>query len=570
MVSRSLLHALLVLSVSVSLPVSAQTVVPIPPQDLPRPLPPQPAATPQIPTPLPPPDQLLPQPISPPSTPENPGNVPDTIQVKQFDIVGSTVFSAKDFEAITKPYLNRNVSFAELLQLRSQIADLYIKKGYVTSAAILPPQVLTGGVVKVQVIEGSIEQINVIGTRRLNPAYVRSRIGLAVQAPLNVSRLLEGLRLLQLDPLIASISADLQAGTRPGTSVLQITITEAKTLSVTPSIDNARSPSVGSFRRQIELAQANLLGLGDGLRVGYTNTDGSNGIDLSYTVPLNPRNGTLRLAYGSTRSRVIEEPFDILDIQARSRYYELTFRQPIVQRPANEFTVGLTFSRQESETELGIDNIGPFRLSPGADEQGRTRISALRFFQEYVQRSDQQVIAARSQFSVGLGLFDATINDQAPDSRFLAWRGQAQWTRLLARDSLLLVRGDLQLVDRTLVPLEQIGLGGQETVRGYRQDALLTDNGFLFSTEVRLPILRSGRAILQVTPFIDLGTGWNRNGENPEKNTLVGAGLGLLWRQGDDFSARIDFGFPLVSVGGEKRTLQENGIYFSVRYSPSF
>ncbi|MBW4527398.1 MAG: ShlB/FhaC/HecB family hemolysin secretion/activation protein [Phormidium tanganyikae FI6-MK23] len=570
MVSRSLLHALLVLSVSVSLPVSAQTVVPIPPQDLPRPLPPQPAPTPQIPTPLPPPDQLLPQPISPPSTPENPGNVPDTIQVKQFDIVGSTVFSAKDFEAITKPYLNRNVSFAELLQLRSQIADLYIKKGYVTSAAILPPQVLTGGVVKVQVIEGSIEQINVIGTRRLNPAYVRSRIGLAVQAPLNVNRLLEGLRLLQLDPLIASISADLQAGTRPGTSVLQITITEAKTLSVTPSIDNARSPSVGSFRRQIELAQANLLGLGDGLRVGYTNTDGSNGIDLSYTVPLNPRNGTLRLAYGSTRSRVIEEPFDILDIQARSRYYELTFRQPIVQRPANEFTVGLTFSRQESETELGIDNIGPFRLSPGADEQGRTRISALRFFQEYVQRSDQQVIAARSQFSVGLGLFDATINDQAPDSRFLAWRGQAQWTRLLARDSLLLVRGDLQLVDRTLVPLEQIGLGGQETVRGYRQDALLTDNGFLFSTEVRLPILRSGRAILQVTPFIDLGTGWNRNGENPEKNTLVGAGLGLLWRQGDDFSARIDFGFPLVSVGGEKRTLQENGIYFSVRYSPSF
>lgn len=568
MVSRSLFQAVLLFGIFAPVASIAQPVVPIPPQDLPRPLPPQPSPEPQIPIPLPPPDQLLPQPISPPSTIETPGNIPDTIQVKQFDVVGSTVFSAKDFEPITKPYLNRDVSFAELLQLRSAIAELYIKNGYVTSAAVLPPQVLTGGGVKIQVIEGSVEQINVIGTRRLNPAYIRSRIGLSVQAPLNVNRLLEGLRLLQLDPLIASISADLQAGTRPGTSVLQVTITEAKTFSVTPTLDNARSPSVGSFRRQLELSQANLLGLGDGLRASYTNTDGSNGVDLSYTVPLNPRNGTLRLAYGSTRSRVIESPFDVLDITARSRYYELTLRQPIVQRPTNEFTLGLTFSRQESETELGIDNIGPFRLSPGADDQGRTRISALRFFQEYVQRSDRQVFAARSQFSVGLGLFDATINNQSPDSRFFAWRGQAQWTRLLARDSLLLVRGDLQLSDRTLVPLEQIGVGGVDTVRGYRQDALLTDNGFLFSSEVRLPILRSGRALVQVTPFIDLGTAWNRSGANP--NTLVGAGFGFLWRQGDDFSARIDFGFPLVSIEGERRSLQEKGIYFSIRYSPSF
>ena len=568
MVSRSLFQAVLVLGVLAS-PALAQFPVPLPaPQDLPRPLPPQPSPEPV--TPLPPPDQLLPKPITPAPTPETPGNIPDAIQVKQFDILGSTVFSAKDFEPITKPYLDRSVSFSELLQLRSAIADLYIKKGYVTSAAVLPPQVLSGGTVKIQVIEGSIESINVVGTRRLNPAYVRSRIGIAVQAPLNVNRLLEGLRLLQLDPLIAAISADLQAGTRPGSSVLQVTIVEAKTVSVTPSIDNARSPSVGSFRRQLELSQANLLGLGDGLRATYTNTDGSNGLDLSYIVPLNPRNGTLRLAYGSTRSRVIEAPFDVLDIKARSRYYELTYRQPIVLRPATEFTMGLTLSRQESETELGIDNIGPFRLSPGADDQGRTKISAVRFFQEYVQRSEREVLAARSQFSVGLGLFNSTINNQAPDSRFFAWRGQAQWTRLLGQDSLLLVRGDLQLADRALVPLEQIGLGGQETVRGYRQDALLTDNGFLFSTELRLPILRTGKGVVQLTPFVDVGTAWNRGGANPPQSTLVGAGLGLLWRQGENFSARIDFGFPLVAVQGEKRTLQENGIYFSLRYSPSF
>jgi hemolysin activation/secretion protein len=551
-------------------PVWAQSTprITVPPQLIPQPRPPQPEA-PQTPIELPPVEQLLPPP-KPQSPSEPPSNIPDTIFVRRFEIVGSTVFSAEDFAKITQPYTNRNLSFAELQEVRSQITKLYVDRKYITSAAVLPPQALADNVVKIQIIEGTIEEINVVGTRRLNPSYIRSRIGLAVQKPLNVDRLLEQLRLLQLDPLISSISADLQAGTKPGSSVLQVTVGEAKTLSITPSLDNARSPSVGTFRRQIELSQANLLGLGDGLRATYSNTDGSNGIDLSYTVPLNPRNGTLRLAYGSNRSRVIEAPFDVLEIQSRSRYYELSYRQPIIQRPTTEFAVGLTFSRQESQTELGIDNIGPFPLSPGADEQGRTRISALRFFQDYVQRSDRQVFAARSQFSVGVGLFNATQNQDAPDSNFFSWRGQAQWTRLLSRDALLIVRGDVQLSDRSLVPLEQIGIGGSQTVRGYRQDALLTDNGALFSAELRFPILRTGNGVVQLTPFIDLGTGWNRGSNNPDTGTLVGTGLGLLWQQGDNFSARLDWGIPLTSIDTNGSSLQENGIYFSIQYRSFF
>ncbi|MBD1858014.1 MULTISPECIES: ShlB/FhaC/HecB family hemolysin secretion/activation protein [Leptolyngbya] len=523
---------------------------------------------PQGPAKLPPIEQLLPPP--PISPTEAPRSIPDTIFVKRFEIVGSTIFSAEDFAKITEEYTNQNLSFTKLQEVRSRIAKLYVDRKYLTSAAVLPPQTLEDSVVKIQIIEGTVDEINVVGTRRLNPSYIRSRVGLATQKPLNVDRLLEQLRVLQLDPLLTSISADLQAGTKLGSSILQVTVGEAKTLAITPSLDNARSPSVGTLRRQLEVSQANLLGFGDSLKVGYSNTNGSNSIDLNYTVPLNPRNGTLRFAYGRSRSTVIEKPFDVLDITSRSRYYELTYRQPIVQRPTTEFAMGLTFSRQESETELGIDNIGPFRLSPGADEQGRTRISALRFFQDYVHRSDRQVFAARSQFSFGVGLFNATQNNDAPDSHFFAWRGQAQWTRLLARDTLLLVRGDLQLSDRSLVPLEQIGIGGSETVRGYRQDALLTDNGLLFSTELRLPILRTQNGILQLTPFVDLGAGWNRRGNNPETNTLVGTGLGLLWRQGDNFSARLDWGIPLVSLDSNHRSLQENGIYFSIRYSPSF
>ncbi|MFZ4557805.1 MAG: ShlB/FhaC/HecB family hemolysin secretion/activation protein [Pseudanabaena sp.] len=42
--------------------------------------------------------------------------------------------------------------------------------------------------------------------------------------------------------------------------------------------------------------------------------------------------------------------------------------------------------------------------------------------------------------------------------------------------------------DRPLVPLQQIGFGGQDTLRGYRQDLLLGDNGAALSAELRIPV----------------------------------------------------------------------------------
>jgi hemolysin activation/secretion protein len=512
---------------------------------------------------LPPPADLLPNPVIPEPLPLP--DVPLRVFVERFNVVGSTVFSEAELTEATAPFQGRELTFAELLQARSAVTQLYIDQGYITSGALIPPQTLEGGVVTIQVIEGSVEAINITGTRRLNPGYIRSRIGLGATAPLNQTRLLEALQLLQLDPLIQTISADLQAGTRPGTSVLQIAVQEADAFNVQLDLDNNRSPSVGSFRRRVEFEQANLTGLGDALTVDYANTDGSNEVNASYSLPLNPRNGTIRLAAGLANSRVIQEPFDAADITAPSRYFELSYRQPLILTPTEELALGVTASRQESQTKVGGEATP---LSLDADEEGRTRVSALRFFQEWTERSSQHVFAVRSQFSLGLDWFDATVSDEFPDSRFLAWRGQTQWVRLLAPDTLLLVRGDLQLSDQPLVALEQFSLGGGQSVRGYRQDALLTNDGAFFSTELRLPVLRVAEinGLLQIAPFVDAGTAWN-NSEELDPSTLVGVGLGLIWQQ-QDLSIRLDWGIPLVTLEGDKQTWQENGVYFSVIYSP--
>ncbi len=528
-------------------------------------------------SPLPPPEELLQPPDTTTPTPSQPipsGEVPPTIVVRKFKITGSTVFSPEDFDKITKPFTNRPITFAQLFELRSEITQLYVNKGYITSGAYIPPQKLQNGVVEIKVVEGELEDIKVTGAQKLNPKYLQSRLAIATKKPLNSDRLLEALQVLQLNPLIESLSAELSAGSRPGQSLLEVKITEANTFDVGLILDNGRSPAVGTFRRQIQVNEANLFGWGDSISAVYANTDGSNALDLNYTLPINPHNGTLSFSYGFSDNQVIERPFDVLDIQSNSNYYELSLRQPILQKPTQEFILGITASHRRSKATF-LDGELPFP-GTGADDEGRTRVTAVRFFQEWVSRDTQQVFAMRSQLSVGLDLFDATINKTFPDSRFVAWRGQAQWVRLLGRNTLLVLRGDVQLADRPLVPFEQIGIGGLDSVRGYRQDALLTDNGIFASAEVRIPVVRFSRPnnFLQVTPFVDFGNGWNDSGRSDfevdlDSNTLLSVGLGLRLELEDNLTARLNWGIPLISVSSQdKDSLQENGLYFSIIVNP--
>lgn len=561
----------------------AQTInsaqVPNPPNPPPGLLRPAPALPPpQNPPVLPPPQDLLqPSPNAPPpKTPETvPSEVPGTIIVERFEVVGSTVFSRETLAKATAQFTQKPISFAELLQASAAITKLYTDKGYVTSGASIPYNQTfrtKGGVVRIQAVEGKVENIQVTGTGRLNPNYVHRRLAIAISTPFEVNRLLEALRLLQLNPLIKNISAELAAGSRPGTSLLKVKIAEASTFSAQFNLNNNREPSVGTFERQFHLNEADLLGQGDDLRVAYDNTDGSNGVEASYTMPFNPRNGTLQLSYTNFSSHVVEPPFNTANIRGSLQDFELTLRQPVVQTSTQEIALGLTAARRVSDIGF-IDALTGGRLGfpyPGADSHGNTRLAVVRFFQEYTQRNSKQVIAVRSQFSVGVGAFDATLSKHPPDSRFFTWRGQAQLVRLLAPDTLFSVRAYVQLADRALVPLEQIGVGGQETVRGYRQDLLLTDNAFVASAELRLPILRVPKVsgVLQIVPFVDLGTAWNSSGMvAPNPNTIASAGVGLQWQQGNRLTARLDYGIPMVPISSRTRTLQEQGLYFSVVYN---
>ncbi|PMB25838.1 hypothetical protein CEN46_04855 [Fischerella thermalis CCMEE 5318] len=498
------------------------------------------------------------------------------IRVKKFIFKGNTVFSSQQLQKIVAPYLNREISFDELLAARKDVTQFYIDKGYTTSGAFIPsnqfiqPQ---GAVVTIQIIEGKLEDIKISGDKHIRN-YVRSKLHKVTSGVVNTNQLAKTLQLLQTDRLIETISAQLSQGSHNGKSFLDVKVKARSPFRGEIFADNFRSPAIGSFQRGLQLTYDNLFGLGDSLSFGYRNTDGSNAFEVDYSVPITSDGASIQFGYTTVSSNVVQRPFDSLDIIGDARAYNLTFRQPLLlqinENFISEFAVGITASRQESNSEL----LGtPFALSRGADEAGRTRISALRFFQEWSTRGNKELVFARSQFSLGIGAFDATINDSPPDSRFFAWQGQAAWLHSFG-DASLLLRADLQLASRPLVPLEQFSLGGATSVRGYRQDTFLTDNGFLFSAEVRIPIVKQEASGLQIIPFFDIGTTWNNDSPDELINTsgsgtLASVGLGLQYQLGERFNARLDWGIPLIPLDTpESNTWQEQGLYFSVRYQP--
>jgi hemolysin activation/secretion protein len=530
---------------------------------------------------LPPAEKLV------PSTPAdreqryNPADSTKKIIVKRFEVVGNTVLPPAKLAVITGLATNIELDFAQLSKVASDVTQLYISEGYVTSGAYLSADQSAfnqNGVIRIQVIEGGVDDIvieKIEGTQRLDRNYIKSRIALGAVKPLKIDRLLKSLQLLQLDPLIKSISTKLVASKEPGMSTVQITVTENPTWRTGFNIANNRSPSVGEIQGQAYVSQSDLFGIGDGIGVSYARTEGSNTFDFNYTLPLNPHNGTLRFQYSNSNSKVIESPFDKLDINAKFQDFSLTYRQPLFQTPAQEFALGLTLTKREANTVYLQSVIGEAIPYPadGIDANGNTQVTAARLFQEYTIRDSQQVFALRSQLSVGINTLNATITPSSPDSKFLAWSGKAQYVNSFAPNNIFLVKVESQLADRPLLALEQIGLGGQETVRGYRQDFLLRDNGILASAEVRVPIFTpsDGKQLLQIVPFFDIGRAWNKSNSLslPDCN-IAATGLGVRYQSNDNFFAKLDYGIPVFGSDNVKCTGQEKGLYFSLNYNYSF
>lgn len=502
-------------------------------------------------------------------------NRPVSIEVK-----GNTILSAEDiqtqieeqFQSSTQQELTSAAFKNKLEDTAKKITALYLKQGYFNSKAIegLPTVSNQGIVGEINVIEGSLDSIEVKGRKRLNLSYICSRIGLGIDTPLNFNQLEDQLRLLRVNPLFKEIEATLGETGEEGKSNLVVEVTEANPFIASLGIDNYSSPSVGSVRFGGTLGYRNLTGLGDTVAATYyrSTTGGSDNLDVIYQVPLNAMDGTLSLRVAPEWREVTQSPFDDLDIEGEKERYEISYRQPLVRTPREEFALSLGFSYQDDETTL-FDRSFSFTTGP---EDGESRTRTIQFGQEYINRDEDGAWSLRSQLNFGVGLFDATDNESpTPDGNFFSWQFQAQRLQVLGQNNLLIIQGNLQLTPDSLLPNQQFTIGGGQSVRGYRQNARFGDNGVRFSIEDQITLARNtaGDSSFMIAPFVDMGYVWNEAdnpNELPDDQFLIGAGMGLMWEPIEKLQIRLDYGVPIIDLKDRGNDVQDDGFYFSVNY----
>ena len=530
------------------------------------PLPPRPPQLPDAPPPPRPPELDVPPP--PPKAPPEESITAPRIFVKEVRFTGNSAFTAEQLSAVTAPYMNRELTAEDLEALRLGLTYFYINRGYVTSGALIPEQTVTDGVLTMQIVEGQLTEINVEGTNWFRPSYFQNRIRLAAGPPLNVNELQQRLQILQGDPRIKRINAELRPGLSRGDNTLNVNITEANPLKAWLEFNNYQSPTVGAEQGFVTVAHQNLLGFGDQLSLQYGRSAGVNPmLNFRYAIPVTARDTTVSFQYRRFDFTVTEDPFEELDIENNAEIFSLAVRHPVYRTLDQEFALSFGLDHEQNKSFLGGQ---PFEFIQGAPD-GRFRITALRFGQEYTKRSSNQVIAALSRFSVGIGALDATTNGDPtlPDARFFSWLGQAQWIRQLPWwRTQLVTRGVVQLSNDHLFPLEQIAVGGRYSVRGYREFTLIRDNAAMASIEARVPVYtnRAGIDTLFIAPFFDVGHGWETTVATPDTPpaTLASVGVGAIWNFWRGSHFEIYWGHQLKEFDTGRGNLQDLGIHLQL------
>ncbi|KJR41676.1 polypeptide-transport-associated domain-containing protein [Candidatus Magnetoovum chiemensis] len=486
------------------------------------------------------------------------------IYVRDYVFIGNRAFTREELLELTAEYKNREVSYEELENLRQKITKFYVEKGYVNSGAIIPDQKLTDSVVTFQIVEGTLSKIEIRGNKKLKDSYYTKRLTRSAGPPLNVYEIQKGLQLLQQNPLVKRVNASLNPGIKQGESTLEVEVDENKAFKYWLTVSNDYSPTIGGYGASANIAHNNLTGHADilNVKIGATNEFGLVDYNASYDLPINSRDTTISLKARKNETTVLEAPFEDLDIESRSDTFGLGLTHPIIKTPNTDLKLGLTGELRKSETFL----LGRrFSFSEGT-EDGQSKITVLRLSQEWTRKTQRQVFAAMSTFSFGINAIDATINESGPDGRFSDWLGQFQYVRRLRENNTQLIfKAYCQLTMEPLLPLEQFSIGGVSTVRGYRLNEIVRDNGAVASLELRLPVYSyaNAKGLIVLAPFIDYGTGWNTDRDTPEPKNISSAGLGLRWDIYTNINLQVYAGIPFRNIEHSEETLQDSGIHFN-------
>lgn len=171
-----------------------------------------------------------------------------------------------------------------------------------------------------------------------------------------------------------------------------------------------------------------------------------------------------------------------------------------------------------------------------------------------------------NQFNGGLSLVAGTggtfsktrafpsliANTTEATTEFVAVRPQLSRTQILPDNFTLYGGLSGQWANEPLLNLEEFELGGNASVRGYREGELYADTGWVAQTELRSPVYWRGKEMkigTQVTLFSDYGEGYKLDQGTAQnaRQALCGTGAGINFNFGRYVESHILVAWPLLN-----------------------
>lgn len=212
--------------------------------------------------------------LSLPSGEKGAARAPDSdarVTLKQVSFTGDVAVQGITQDAVQKvvsPWLNRPVSFADLQAMADAVTQHYRNRGVLLARAILPPQTIKDGVLKIEIIPGKYDNASLSNTGTLrNPQATRMVSSLAPVGSVVTKAGLERMALVLSEVPGVNAQVALKSGSLRGTSAPDITLTPGKRFGGYVGLDNQGDPTTGRSRVMAGMYANELLGYGDQLRV---------------------------------------------------------------------------------------------------------------------------------------------------------------------------------------------------------------------------------------------------------------------------------------------------------------
>ena len=458
-------------------------------------------------------------------------NVLENPELKEVKIEGNTVEST---EALMELVTVKN---GELLNSRTlqenvqAIQEKYRADGYIL-AKITDLNIAQDGTLTIKISEGVLESYKVKGNKKTKDHVILREMRQKPGEPFNANQARRSMQRVYNLGFFEDVNVKMNPGVEPNAVVMEIDVKEKRTGSF--GIGAGYSSSDGMVG-MVSVSDTNFRGMGDTISLSYEmsgdDTD-ARGYTFMYRRPWLDKKET------AGTLRVYNRTYEYDDYDENGNHKESFMRkyaggEITISRPMSEYSTNFVTLRNRDDkyvkhTELGNAGNRSGNTAWIKSNFGTTRSITLEHVTDTRDNIYEPTTGARASLSAefaGLGGDFSYQKYTAGDAHYLK----------AGRSQVFVLRAQYGISKGTMSEYSQFRVGGQDTIRGYREDQFRGTRMALLSAEYRFPIVSKVTGAL----FADYGGAWS-SGFMPENlHASVGVGLGLNTPIGP---LRLDYG----------------------------